>query len=201
MRRVAAPPQAMGADVAFNRLDGCLPMRVNGGRLRSVEVTTDAASAQVKSAVLLAGLLARVAATVREPHQSRDHTERMLAARGVEVHVDPETNSVRIPPAQRIAVLDVGVRDRIAAVVAGLRAVGAEADELPDGFVVHGRGPRPLAGRVTTHGDHRLARAFGVLGALPVTRSWWMRPTAWRFFFAATALAGGGRLARLFGGG
>jgi 3-phosphoshikimate 1-carboxyvinyltransferase len=63
------------------------------------------------------------------------------------------------------AELRVKESDRIAAVVAGLRAVGADADELPDGFVVHGRGPRPLAGRVLTQGDHRLAMAFGVLGA------------------------------------
>lgn len=56
--------------------------------------------------------------------------------------------------------------DRIAAVVANLRALGADADELPDGFVVRGS-TTPLRGRVTTHGDHRLAMAFGVLGALP----------------------------------
>jgi 3-phosphoshikimate 1-carboxyvinyltransferase len=63
------------------------------------------------------------------------------------------------------AELRVKESDRIAAVVAGLRAVGADADERPDGFVVHGRGPRALAGHVVTHGDHRLAMAFGVLGA------------------------------------
>jgi 3-phosphoshikimate 1-carboxyvinyltransferase len=54
--------------------------------------------------------------------------------------------------------------DRIAAVVTNLRAVGVAADELPDGLVVHGT-DQPLAGRVTTHGDHRLAMAFGVLRA------------------------------------
>jgi 3-phosphoshikimate 1-carboxyvinyltransferase len=55
--------------------------------------------------------------------------------------------------------------DRIAVVVRNLRAIGAVADELPDGFVVHGS-DRPYRGRVTTHGDHRIAMAFGVLGAL-----------------------------------
>jgi 3-phosphoshikimate 1-carboxyvinyltransferase len=65
------------------------------------------------------------------------------------------------------AELRVKESDRIAAVVAGLRTVGAEANELPDGFVVHGRGPRVLRGHVATHADHRLAMAFGVLGALP----------------------------------
>jgi 3-phosphoshikimate 1-carboxyvinyltransferase len=55
--------------------------------------------------------------------------------------------------------------DRIAAVVAGLKAVGATAQELPDGMRIQGSN-RPLRGRVTTHGDHRLAMAFGVLGAV-----------------------------------
>lgn len=64
------------------------------------------------------------------------------------------------------AELRVKESDRIAAVVANLRALGADAEELPDGFVVRGTSPS-LRGRVTTHGDHRLAMAFGVLGALP----------------------------------
>lgn len=64
------------------------------------------------------------------------------------------------------AELRVKESDRIAVVVSNLRAIGAAAEELPDGFVVHGTAPR-LAGRVTTHGDHRMAMAFGVLGALP----------------------------------
>lgn len=282
MRRVAAPLVAMGAEVAFERDDGRLPMRVTGAELRDVAWRSETASAQVKSAVLLAGLLAGVDVTVREPHPSRDHTERMLAARGVDVYV--HRTAVHVPPHQRLAAQDVDVpadpssaaffaalaalagdgelalpdvclnptrtgffftladmgaqllvddqrrqggegvgtvlvaagagrsplrgttvgaeavpamvdelpllacvaacaegdtvvrgaaelrvkeSDRIAAVVAGLRAVGADADEHPDGFVVHGRGPRPFAGRVVTHGDHRLAMAFGVLGALP----------------------------------
>jgi 3-phosphoshikimate 1-carboxyvinyltransferase len=62
--------------------------------------------------------------------------------------------------------LRVKESDRIAAVVAALRAVGAEAEELPDGMVIRG-GDHPLRGRVTTHGDHRIAMAFGVLAALP----------------------------------
>jgi 3-phosphoshikimate 1-carboxyvinyltransferase len=56
--------------------------------------------------------------------------------------------------------------DRITAVVANLVALGADAAELSDGFVVRGTRPR-LRGTVTTHGDHRLAMAFGVLSALP----------------------------------
>jgi 3-phosphoshikimate 1-carboxyvinyltransferase len=62
--------------------------------------------------------------------------------------------------------LRVKESDRIAAVVANLRLLGVEADELPDGMRVRGSA-RALKGRITTHGDHRIAMAFGVLGALP----------------------------------
>jgi 3-phosphoshikimate 1-carboxyvinyltransferase len=62
--------------------------------------------------------------------------------------------------------LRVKESDRIAAVVANLTALGADAAELPDGIVV--RGPcGALRGLVRTHGDHRIAMAFGVLAALP----------------------------------
>jgi 3-phosphoshikimate 1-carboxyvinyltransferase len=63
--------------------------------------------------------------------------------------------------------LRVKESDRISAVVANLRGVGVDADELPDGFVVRGAGRRAFRGAVATHGDHRLAMAFGVLGAIP----------------------------------
>jgi 3-phosphoshikimate 1-carboxyvinyltransferase len=62
--------------------------------------------------------------------------------------------------------LRVKESDRIAVVVGNLRALGADAEELPDGFVVRGTSP-VLRGRVATHGDHRMAMAFGILGALP----------------------------------
>ena len=278
MRRVAEPLEAMGARVALDSGDG-LPMTVQGASLHSIGWTTRTASAQIKSAILLAALTARVPVTVTEPRLSRDHTERMLRGRGVEVTVDGTTISlgvaqrlpavpitvpgdpsgaaffvalaamypgaeVRIPdvclnptragfmevvrrmgapvesqdgtrsmggepvgtiiarPAPHLRGVTVGgdeipsmidevpilaalaaradgetiVRgagelrvkesDRIAATVANLRAVGAEAEELEDGLVVRGS-QRPLRGRVVTHGDHRLAMAFGVLGSLP----------------------------------
>jgi 3-phosphoshikimate 1-carboxyvinyltransferase len=60
--------------------------------------------------------------------------------------------------------LRVKESDRIHAVVSNLRAIGSDAEELPDGLVVHGS-PRPLAGAVRTLHDHRIAMAFGVLGA------------------------------------
>jgi 3-phosphoshikimate 1-carboxyvinyltransferase len=62
--------------------------------------------------------------------------------------------------------LRVKESDRIAAVVGNLRAVGARAEERADGFVVQGS-DAPLRGQVRTHGDHRMAMAFGILAALP----------------------------------
>ena len=64
------------------------------------------------------------------------------------------------------AELRVKESDRISAVVGNLRALGATAEELPDGFVIVGSRPT-LRGHVVTHGDHRLAMAFGILSALP----------------------------------
>jgi 3-phosphoshikimate 1-carboxyvinyltransferase len=62
--------------------------------------------------------------------------------------------------------LRVKESDRIAVVVSNLRALGVDVDELPDGFVVRGSAPT-LRGHVATHGDHRMAMAFGIMGALP----------------------------------
>ena len=62
--------------------------------------------------------------------------------------------------------LRVKESDRIAVVVGNLRSLGADADELPDGYVVRGTSPT-LRGTVVTHGDHRMAMAFGILAALP----------------------------------
>jgi 3-phosphoshikimate 1-carboxyvinyltransferase len=83
LERVAAPLRAMGARVETT--DGKPPMTIDGGRLRGQTLELPVASAQVKTAVLLAGLQAEGFTTVREPGPSRDHTERMLPAFGVSV--------------------------------------------------------------------------------------------------------------------
>ena len=83
--RIAEPLRRMGAEIEAT--DGRLPpFTVRGARLRSIAYDMPVASAQVKSCVLLAGLVADGATTVYEPAPSRDHTERMLAAAGVTVH-------------------------------------------------------------------------------------------------------------------
>jgi 3-phosphoshikimate 1-carboxyvinyltransferase len=278
MRRVARPLTEMGARFEFEGPGEGLPMTVHGARLRGLTWRAEAASAQVKSAILLAGLVADVPVEVHEPVATRDHTERMLVARGADVRVDDGV--VTLVPRARLDAADqlvpgdpssatffaalaamadagelsledvcinptragafrvlrrMGARlsyedrraeggeemarvvvapgslrgtdiggsevpslidelpmlaciaacaegetrvtgagelrvkesDRIRAIVENLRAVGAEAEELDDGFVVRGRARRPFAGRVTTHGDHRIAMAFGVLAAIP----------------------------------
>jgi 3-phosphoshikimate 1-carboxyvinyltransferase len=276
MRRVANPLEAMGARVDLEHGDG-LPMTVHGGDLHSIDWTLEIPSAQVKSAILLAALVGAVRVTVRSARTSRDHTERMLAALGVEVasnngtvtlepvgdvpaldltipgdpssaaflvvlatlapHAELEVQGVCLNPT-RLGFVDVlnrmgaGIRsemvevhagepvgllrarsatlrgtaivadevpalldelpllacvaavasgetrvtgaaelrvketDRISAIVSNLRAIGVDADELPDGFVVRGS-DRPLRGEVVTRGDHRIAMAFGVLSRLP----------------------------------
>ncbi len=82
--RIAGPLADMGADVSC-REDRLPPLVVRGASLRAVPQTLDVASAQVKSCILLAGLLADGPTTIVEPAPSRDHTERMLRAAGVKV--------------------------------------------------------------------------------------------------------------------
>jgi 3-phosphoshikimate 1-carboxyvinyltransferase len=86
VERVAVPLRAMGATVITT--DGKPPMTVDGGRLRGLTYDLPVASAQVKTAVLLAGVQAEGATTVREPAPSRDHTERMLPAFGAAIRRD-----------------------------------------------------------------------------------------------------------------
>ena len=82
MERVTAPLRAMGA-----RTEGtALPVTIRGGKLRGIRFVNEKASAQVKSAILLAGLGADGAVEVVEPRPSRDHSENMLRAFGCDVH-------------------------------------------------------------------------------------------------------------------
>lgn len=107
MRRVAEPLAAMGATITFERSDG-LPMTVRGGDLKHVAWTTEVASAQVKSAILLAGLVAGVPVSVREPRPSRDHTERMLRALGAKV-TSSRDGVTKLAPAAALEPFDLTV--------------------------------------------------------------------------------------------
>lgn len=98
MERVAAPLRAMGARIETTQ--GRPPVRITGGAsLRGMRYDMPVASAQVKSAVLLAGLYAEGETTVVEPAVTRDHTERMLQTFGCEVRARDGRATVR-PPAR-----------------------------------------------------------------------------------------------------
>lgn len=278
MRRVTEPLVAMGARVAGEN-DG-LPLTITGGRLRPLEWRLPVASAQIKSALLLAGAIGGVDVQLHEPAATRDHTERMLRQFGFDV--ETREGGVMLRPTGRItpfeidipgdpssaifllaaaALADVGTvtvtgvginpsrtgyvaalerlgiavaispggsafgepfgalttaasrmraievaadevpgvideipmlaclaarargtsrflgaaelrvkeSDRLALLAANLRAVGVRASVDGDDLTVVGTA-KPLRGRVITHGDHRIAMAFAVLGTQPGSR-------------------------------
>lgn len=108
--RIIEPLRSMGAVMYARRSDSLPPLVVIGSqRLRAIDFTTRAPSAQVKSAILLAGLRADGSTTVREAVATRDHTERMLRARGIQVRREPATISEGGPVAWT---LEGGVRPR-----------------------------------------------------------------------------------------
>ncbi len=88
VRRVLEPLRRMGAVLQARDGDRVPPVVVRGAPLRGTRHALEVASAQVKTSLLLAGLFAQGETTVEEPHLSRDHTERMLRAMGVDLRVD-----------------------------------------------------------------------------------------------------------------
>ena len=101
MRRIISPLQEMG--VRIECVDGCAPLRLLPTQLplRAIDHTLPVASAQVKSCLLLAALAADGPMTLREPGPSRDHTERMLGAMGVEVRRGENYSTYITPPGSR----------------------------------------------------------------------------------------------------
>jgi 3-phosphoshikimate 1-carboxyvinyltransferase len=95
MDRVAEPLRLMGAAVNGESGGHFAPLVITGGGLHGIDYTTPVASAQVKSAVLLAALAADGVTTVHEPSPTRQHTEQMLAARGADICVDGTTTRLR----------------------------------------------------------------------------------------------------------
>ena len=284
MARVTEPLTGMGASFEFAGAPDRLPLIVHGRRpLSPIDWSSPVASAQVKSAILLAGLVGGTFALLTEPRRSRDHTERLFAEVGAAVISHAAAGGWRVElrdPPERVRALDfdvpgdvssaafllalaalggageegltieavglnptrtafldalrrmgvpvsvettspegapepvgrvtvgraelrgievagdevaglidelpllavLGARasgetrisgaaelrtkesDRIAATVSNLRALGVDADELPDGMVVRGTSA-PLEGRARSWHDHRIAMAFAVLGA------------------------------------
>lgn len=110
MDRVARPLREMGA-VALTAPGGTPPLVVSGGRpLRARRHRLEVASAQVKSCLLLAGLVAEGETWVHEPVPSRDHTERLLGAAGVPVLLDPDAGAVGVAgPVAGLALPDLAI--------------------------------------------------------------------------------------------
>jgi len=101
MSRVVKPLQQMGAQIWGRQGSSLAPLAIQGQQLSPIHYQSPIASAQVKSCILLAGLMTEGQTTVTEPALSRDHSERMLRAFGAEIKLDPETNSATITgPAQ-----------------------------------------------------------------------------------------------------
>jgi len=105
MRRVIAPLERMGARI--DAVDGHAPLTVHGARLHAIAHAPDIPSAQIKSAVLLAGLVAEGTTTVTEAVQTRDHTERALEAFGVQVA--RRDRAVAVAGGQRLSAVDLDI--------------------------------------------------------------------------------------------
>ncbi|MGB8930909.1 MAG: 3-phosphoshikimate 1-carboxyvinyltransferase [Anaeromyxobacteraceae bacterium] len=163
VRRVVEPLRRMGADLSARGGDRLPPVVVKGKQLKGYRHVLEVASAQVKSACLLAGLFADGDTTVVEPAQSRDHTERMLRGMGVSLRVDglavtvspgrPKGTRVDVPgdissgafflcaaaavPGSKVTVRNLGVNPTRTGLLDVLRAMGAKVT-LADERVVAG---------------------------------------------------------------
>jgi 3-phosphoshikimate 1-carboxyvinyltransferase len=129
MRRVIEPLSKMGARIAA-REGGCAPLRIEGTKLSPIEYTLPVPSAQVKSAVLLAGLFAEGVTSVIEPVRTRDHTELALAEFGV--RVDHEGRALRIHGGPRLTGRALAVPGDLSSAVFFLAA----AMVLPESHIV-----------------------------------------------------------------
>lgn len=109
MRRVTEPLSQMGARFETSP-EGTMPVTVHGtGALRPFGYASPVASAQVKTAVLLAGLRAAGGVSMTEPAPSRDHTERLLPAYGVAIKLDPSSNRASLCGPQMLQATDITV--------------------------------------------------------------------------------------------
>jgi len=142
MRRVIDPLTKMGARIT-SRDGGCAPLVIEGARLSPIEYTLPVPSAQVKSAVLLAGLFAEGVTSVIEPVRTRDHTELALAEFGA--RVDREGRAIRIHGKPRLKGRALAVPGDLSSAVFFLAA----AMVLPESnLVIHNVGLNPTRSAV-----------------------------------------------------
>ncbi|MEN9232326.1 MAG: 3-phosphoshikimate 1-carboxyvinyltransferase [Thermostichus sp. DG02_5_bins_236] len=102
MQRVVDPLRQMGGQIWGRDGGNLAPLAVQGGSLKGIHYHSPVASAQVKSCLLLAGLLAEGTTQVTEPALSRDHSERMLRAFGAEIKADPQEKTVAVVGGSRL---------------------------------------------------------------------------------------------------
>jgi len=128
MGRIVEPLTRMGARIRGEANNTLAPLEIDGGNLHGIYHESPLASAQVKSAILLAGLYADSPTTVHEPTLSRDHTERMLTAFGADVRHDGTTVTIQPRPTLKAQTLAVPGDLSSAAffIVAGLLIPDAE---------------------------------------------------------------------------
>jgi 3-phosphoshikimate 1-carboxyvinyltransferase len=107
MERIVEPLSRMGASITGRRGNTLPPLCIRGGKLSGIRYEMPVASAQVKSALLLAGLYAAGPTTVVEPLPSRDHTERMLSSMGAKIA--KRGNEVTVQPASQLLPLSIDV--------------------------------------------------------------------------------------------
>lgn len=100
MKRIITPLSQMGADIRSLRGNDCTPLEIHGTNLRGIHYDSPVASAQVKSAILLAGLYADGETSVTEPEVSRNHTELMFEEFGVDIRTEGKT--VYVKPAEEL---------------------------------------------------------------------------------------------------
>jgi 3-phosphoshikimate 1-carboxyvinyltransferase len=126
MDRVIEPLRQMGAQLLGRQHDRLPPLTIRGGALHGIRYRQPVASAQVKSAILLAGLFADGETVVEEPGPSRDHTERMLLAMGASVRREGPAVSVR--PVEALSAIDIEVPADISSSAFWLVAAAAHPD-------------------------------------------------------------------------
>ena len=128
MDRIRIPLTLMGADIRSIRDNGCAPLRIHGKPLHGIHYNSPVASAQVKSAVLLAGLYAEGETSVTEPYLSRNHSELMLAHFGAQIKSQDSTAAIQ--PADELYACPVQVPGDISSaaffLAAGILVPGSE---------------------------------------------------------------------------
>jgi 3-phosphoshikimate 1-carboxyvinyltransferase len=126
MARVAEPLRQMGAQIDGRDGGRLAPLSIRGGHLHGIRYALPVASAQTKSAILLAALFAEGETIVEEPAPTRDHTERMLAAMGA--HIGGEGPAVRLVPGDPLAPLSMRVPNDISAAAFWMIAAAIHPD-------------------------------------------------------------------------